>query len=152
MKDLIQNAHTIFEEDPLLFPSPDVEETTSTVASSSLFLSPEFPRSSAGVQAMNSITWHGRGLVGDTPASIQSLPSDASMDSFLTPSPAPFLSPLLGLPPSMTLKGGVETTMQEQIVPEEKGTKAVERVPNCVDKYWGHLAALMDLRTYGPLD
>ena len=21
-----------------------------------------------------------------------------------------------------------------------------------VDKYWGHLAALMDLRTYGPLD
>ncbi|KAH9032135.1 hypothetical protein EDB85DRAFT_2145695 [Lactarius pseudohatsudake] len=55
LEDLIQNAHTLFDERPSPSPSLDVTETASTLISSSLFLSPELPRSSV-VQADDSTT------------------------------------------------------------------------------------------------
>ncbi len=138
MEDLIQNAHTLFDERPSPtppVPSPDGAEITSTYTYGS-FLSPELPQP-AEIEAMGSTTRHRPGLVGGIPTSTQSsfssLPSDAAMESHLTPSPTPLLSPLLGLPSSQTLTEGVETTPQEQVpvvIPEASGTKAVETLAN----------------------
>ncbi len=133
MEDLIQNAHTLFDERPPPsppVPSLDVAGTTSTYTYSSL-LSPELPQP-AEVEAMGSTTRHRPGLIGGIPTSTQSSfsssPSDAAMESRLTPSPTPLLSPLI--PSSKTLAEGVETTMQEQVIPEARGTKAVETLPH----------------------
>ncbi len=135
-EDLIQHAHTLFDErlspSPPA-PSPDMAETTSTYTYGSLFLSPEFPQP-AEVEAMDSTTRHPPGLVGGTPvstrSSFSSLPSDAAMESRHTRSPTPLLGPLLGLPSSRTLTEGVETTAQEQVIPEVRGTEVVETLPN----------------------
>ncbi|KAH9161832.1 hypothetical protein EDB89DRAFT_693958 [Lactarius sanguifluus] len=130
MEDLIQNAYTLFGEHPSLsqpVPSPDAAEPTSTFTYGSLFLSPELPP--AEVQATGSTTRHRPEFLGGTPTSAQpsfsSLPSDTAVESHLTPSPTPLLSPLLGFPSSLT-----ETTMQEPVTPEVRGTKAVEGLAN----------------------
>ncbi len=59
LEDLIQNAHTLFDERPppsQPVPSPRVAETTS-IFTFGTFLSPEFPRSSEA-QAVDSTTRH----------------------------------------------------------------------------------------------
>ncbi|KAI9453219.1 hypothetical protein BJY52DRAFT_1189777 [Lactarius psammicola] len=136
MEDLIRNARTLFDErsspsSPV--PSSDVAETTSTFTSSSLLLTPELPRP-AEAQAMGSTTRHRPELVGGIPTSTQSsfssLPSDAAAESRRTPSQTALLSPLLGLPSSQTLTEGVEMTTEEHVIPEVRGTKAVELLPN----------------------
>jgi len=136
MEDLIQSAQTLFDERPSPsppVPPPDVAVSTSTHTYGSLFLSPEFPQP-AEVEAMGSITRHRPGLVGGIPASTQytfsSLPSDADMESRFTPSPTALLTPLLELPSSTTLIEGGEMTTQHQVVPEVRGTQAVETLPN----------------------
>jgi len=130
MQDLIQNAHTLFEERPSPsppVPSPHVAETTSIFTYGSLFLSPELSQP-AEVELIGSTTQHGPGLVGGVPMSIQtsfsSLLSEAATESRLTP-PTPLLSPLLGFPSSKR-PTGVKTTTQKQVIPEARGTKAVE--------------------------
>jgi hypothetical protein len=127
MEDLIRNAHTLFDEQPS--PSPPIPsfnaETTTLYTYGSLFLSPELPQ----VQAVGSRTAHRSGLVGGAPSSTRSslsLPSDAAMESRLTPSPAPLLSPLLGPPSSQTLTEAVEMTAQEELIPEARGPKSKE--------------------------
>jgi len=109
-----------------------VAETTSTFIPGS-FLSPELPQP-AEVQAMGSTTGNRLWLVGGIPTSTQSsfssLPSDADMESRLTPSSTPLLSPLQGPPLSKILTEGAETTTQEQVIPEARGTQAVETLPN----------------------
>ncbi len=135
MEDLIQHVDTLFDERPS--PSPPVPpahvaETMSMFTSGSLFLSPEFPQP-AEVQAMGSTSKHRPGLVGGIPTSTQlsfSSHSDADMESHLTPSPTALLSPPLELPSSTTLTEGVEMTTQEQVVPEVRGTEAVETSAN----------------------
>ncbi|KAI9456988.1 hypothetical protein BJY52DRAFT_1187604 [Lactarius psammicola] len=136
LEDLIQNAHTLFDERPS--PSPPVPpsrvaETTSTHTYASSFSSPRLPQS-AEVQAKRSITRHRPGLVGGTSTSTQSsfssLPLDSAMESRLTPLSTPLLSPLLGLPSSQTLAEGAETTTQEQVIPEVRGTNVVETLPD----------------------
>ena len=124
MEDLIQNVHTLFDEHPSQsppVPSSNVPETTSINTYGSLFLSPELPQPT---------TQRHPGLVDGIPASTQSsfssLPKDLAIDSRRTPSPSGSLSPLLGLPSSKTLTEGVETSTQEQIIPEVRGSKAVE--------------------------
>ncbi len=136
MGDLIQNAHTLFDGRPSPSPpvsSPNVVERTSTFTYGSLFLSPELSQP-AEVEAMGSTTRHRPGLVGgiltSTQSSFSSLPSDAAMESRPTTTLTPLLSPLLGLPSSQTLTEGVETTTQEQVVPEARGTKVVETLAN----------------------
>ncbi|KAI9445710.1 hypothetical protein BJY52DRAFT_1216594 [Lactarius psammicola] len=140
MEDLIRNAHTLFDErtpppESPPVPSPHVAETASTHTYASSFLSPRLPRS-AEVQAKGATTRHRPGLVGGTPASAQSSfssmlsESDAAMESRLTPSPTALLSPLLGFPSSQTLTEGVEMTTQGQVIPEARGTKAVETLPD----------------------
>ncbi|KAI9456984.1 hypothetical protein BJY52DRAFT_526951 [Lactarius psammicola] len=136
MEDLIQNAHTLFDERPFPsppVPSPHVVGETSTFTYGSLFLSPELPQRSE-VQAMDSTTRHLPGLVDGIPTSVQSffssLPSDAAMESHLPPSPTALLSPLLGLTSSKTPMEGGDTTTQEQVIPEVRVTKAVEALPN----------------------
>ena len=105
----------------------------STYIYSSLFSSPELPQGPQPpeVEAMGSTTRHRPGLVGGITTSAQSsfssLHSDAAMESRLAPSPTSLLSPLLGLPSS---NEGVETTAQEQVIPEVRGTEAVETLPN----------------------
>ncbi|KAH9008445.1 hypothetical protein EDB83DRAFT_530461 [Lactarius deliciosus] len=119
LEDLIQNAHTLFDERPSPsppVPSPDVTETASTLISSSLFLSPELPRSSV-VQADESTTRHCPELGGTPTSSQYSFPTSHSHDFMgrpLTLTVSPFLSPLLGLSSSPTLTEGVETTTQDQ--------------------------------------
>ncbi|KAI9456978.1 hypothetical protein BJY52DRAFT_1187583 [Lactarius psammicola] len=132
MEDLIQHAHTLFDERPPPSPPvplPNVVDTTSTYTYGSLFLSPEFPQP-ADVQTIGPTThhrpWHVGGIPISTHSSFSPLPLDAAMESRLTPSPTPLLSPLLGLPSSQTLTEGVEATTQEQGIPEARGTKAVE--------------------------
>ncbi len=137
MEDLIQNADTLFDERPSSSPPvplPDVAETTSTYYTyGSLFLSPELPQPGE-VQAMGSTTRHNpelvSGILRSTQSPFSSLPLDAAMESRLTPSPTPLLSPLLGFPSSQTLTEGVETTTQEQVIPEARGTKAAETLAN----------------------
>ncbi len=135
MEDLIQNAHTLFDERPSPtppVPSPHVAGTTSTFTYGSLFLSPEFPQP-AEIEATDSITRHGPGLVNgptSTQSSSSSLHSDASMESRLTPSSTPLLSPLLGFSPSKIVVEGVGTTTQEQVISEAGGTEAMVTLPN----------------------
>ncbi|KAH9007770.1 hypothetical protein EDB83DRAFT_696231 [Lactarius deliciosus] len=133
MEDLIQNAYTLFNERPFPsqpVPSPDAAEPTSTFTYGSLFLTPELPQ--AEVQAMGSATRHRPEYLGGAPTSAQpsfsSLPSDTAVESHLTPSPTPLLSPLLGFPSSQQTL--TETTMQEPVTPEVRGTKAVEGLAN----------------------
>jgi hypothetical protein len=134
MEDLIQNAHTLFDERASPSPSPNVAETASrSTLTYGSFLSPELPQP-AEVQAVGSTTRHRPGLVYDIPTSTQSsfssLPLDASMETRLTLSPIALLSPLLGLPSSKTLPEGVEMTAQERVIPEVRDTEAVETLTN----------------------
>ncbi|KAH9010250.1 hypothetical protein EDB84DRAFT_1406552 [Lactarius hengduanensis] len=128
MEDLIQNAYTLFDEHPS--PPPDAAEPTSTFTYGSLFLTPELPQ--AEVQAMGSTTRRRPEFLGGAPTSAQpsfsSLPSDTAVESHLTPSPTPLLSPLLGFPSSQQTL--TEMTMQEPVTPEVRGTKAVEGLAN----------------------
>jgi hypothetical protein len=137
VEDLIQNAHTLFDERPSqspTAPSSDVAETTSTHTHGSLFLNPEFPQS-AGVQAAGSTSRHRPGLVGSIPSSNQStfssFPSDGSVESRLTPPLIDSLSPLRGLSSSNTLTEGLGTTTQlaEQVIPKATGTEAIRTLP-----------------------
>ena len=134
MEDLIQNAHALFYESPSLsphFPSFDVAEAASTLTYGS-FLSPELSQS-AEVQAMGSTTRHHPGFVHDIPMSSQpsssSLPLGAAMEGGLTSSPAPLLSPLLGLLTSRTLTEEFESATQE---PEARDSKAAETPANSI--------------------
>ena len=136
MEDLIQNAHTLFDERPSQsspVPSSNVEETTSPHTYGSLILSPESTES-AEVQATGSASRHRTGFVWSVPASTRSsfssFPSDESVVSHLIPSPIDLLNPLLGLFSSKTLTEGVEKTTQEQLIPETRGTEAITTLPN----------------------
>ena len=136
MEDLIRNAHTLFDEEPSLspsIPSPHVTETASTCTYDSLSFSPELPQSGE-IQATGSTARHNPDLVVGIPASIQSYfsssPSDATVENRLTPPPITLLSPLLGLLSSKTLTEGVETTMQERVIPNARGASAVETLPD----------------------
>ena len=128
MEDLIQNAHTLFDESSSQSPPialSNVAEITSAHTYDSLFLSSELPRP---------ITQHHPGLVDDTPtdtrSSFSSFPEVPAMDSHHIPSPPGLLGPLLGLPSSKTLAEGVERSTQEQVIPGVRGPKAVERLAN----------------------
>ncbi|KAH9051869.1 hypothetical protein EDB87DRAFT_1836128 [Lactarius vividus] len=108
MEDLIKNVHTLFDErTPPRVPSPYGSVS-----------SPELSQS-AGV---GPTTRHRPGLVEGIPTSTQSpfsiSHSDTSVEGCLTP--------LLGLSLSQTLKDGMETTTQEQVIPWARGTHAVE--------------------------
>ena len=135
MEDLIQNAHTLFDEHPSSsqpVPSFNAAEATTPYTYGSLFLSPELPQP-AEVQAMDSSTAHRPGLVGGIPTSTRSSfssPSDPATESRLTPSPIPLLSPLLGLQSSNTLMEGVGMTTQRELTPETRRPKAVETSAN----------------------
>jgi len=125
LEDLIQNAHTLFDERSAQtppVPSSNVAETTSIYTYGSLFLSPELPQST---------TQH-HGIPTPTHSSLSSsLPSDAATDSRRPPSPTGLLSPLvLGLPSSKTLTEGLETSSQDQVIPKVKGPKAAETLAN----------------------
>jgi hypothetical protein len=131
MEDLIQNAHILFDEHPP--PSPPVPshtaETMSYLAHGS-FLSSEFS-SSDGAQAMSSTTLNHPGAVGGIPTSPQSsftAQSDSPVEGRLPPTLTPFLSPLLGLTSSQTLRERVQTIMEERVIPEPRGIQAVETV------------------------
>ncbi|KAH9029690.1 hypothetical protein EDB85DRAFT_1509827 [Lactarius pseudohatsudake] len=106
MEDLIQNAHTMFDERT----PPCVTSPYGTV------LSPELSQSGS------STTRHRPGFVEGIPTSTQSSfsisHSDTSVEGRLTP--------LLGLSLSQTLKDGTGTTTQEQVIPWARGTQAVE--------------------------
>jgi len=128
MEDLIQNVHTLFDESPSQPPSvplSNVEETISANAHGSLFLNP-LPQST---------TQHHSEFVDGIPTTSQlsfSLPSDATTNSRHTPSPITFLSPILGLSSSRTLTEGLETTMQEQVIPKGGARAAAETLPNSI--------------------
>jgi hypothetical protein len=129
MEDLIQNAHTLFDERPSQsppVPSSNVAETTFTDNYSSLFFSSKLP----GVQATGSTPRHRPGLVDGIPTSTQSSSSDAPPESRLTPPPTTLLSPLLGLSLPKNLTEGVEMTTQEQLIPEGRDTEAIRTLPN----------------------
>jgi hypothetical protein len=129
---------TLFDECPSPsppIPSPDVPETTSTPTVSSPLLTPEFPRS-AGVQATSSAGQHHPGLVDAIPeiaqSSFSSLLSDTALESCLTASPTPSNSPLLGHASSPTLKEGMETTTQEQVIPDARENETAETLSNSI--------------------
>ncbi|KAH8986368.1 hypothetical protein EDB92DRAFT_1949282 [Lactarius akahatsu] len=108
MEDLIENAHTLFDErTPLRVTSPYGS-----------VLSPELSQSAE----VGSTTRHRPGFVEGIPTSTQSSfsisHSDTSVEGRLTP--------LLGLSLSQTLKDGTGTTTQEQVIPWARGTQAVE--------------------------
>jgi len=129
MEDLIQNAHTLFD-DRTPAPSRDVVEASTTFTYGSLFMSPELPHP-AQVEGMNlDPTTRHRGIPTTDQSSFSSLPSDATTESRLRPSPTALLSPLLGLSASKTLTEGVEMTAQEQVIPEVRDTKAVKTLAN----------------------
>jgi hypothetical protein len=138
MEDLIENAHTLFEERPPpspTVPSPHVFTTMSVYTYGSSFLSPDSPQP-AEVQALD-FTTRRAGIVAGIPTSTHPFSSsespstsDAAMESRLTPPPTTLLSSLLGLEPSKTLSEGVEATMREQVIPEARGTTAMETSPN----------------------
>jgi hypothetical protein len=135
MEDLIQNVDILFDERPppsSPVPSPDMTETTSTIAFGSFF-SPEFPHPTE-VEAGSTTRHHPTfvdGIPMSTQPSFSSLPLDAAMESRLTlaPSPNSLLSPLLGFPSSRTLTEGVKTTTQG-FIPEVRDSEAVETLPN----------------------
>ena len=132
MEDLIQDVHALFDEHPSPpIPSSNASETTTPYTYGSLFLSPELPQS-AEVQVVGCRTAYRPGIGGirtSTRPSL-SLPSDAAAESRLTPSPAPLLRPLLRLPSSHTLRGGVETTTQDELIPKTRSPKLVETLLN----------------------
>ncbi|KAH9008426.1 hypothetical protein EDB83DRAFT_2531807 [Lactarius deliciosus] len=97
MEDLIENAHTLFDE--CTFPSPYGS-----------FSSPELSRSAEKHRP-------GRGST-----STQSLFSTTHSD---TPVKG-CITAVLGLSSSQTLKEGVETTTQEHVIPGVRGTQGVE--------------------------
>ncbi|KAH8986370.1 hypothetical protein EDB92DRAFT_1949284 [Lactarius akahatsu] len=105
MEDLIENAHTLFDE--CTVPSPY-----------SSFSSPELSRPAE----VGSTTQHRPGLIGGGPTSTQSSFSASYSD---TPVKG-CITALLGLSSSQTLKEGVETTTREQVIPGVRGTQAVE--------------------------
>jgi hypothetical protein len=128
LEDLIQNVHTLFDDQPAASPPAPlpVAETTSFISGS--FLSAEFPQLS-GADAIDPNIRRVQ-LVRVIPTLTQSpfssLPSGVALESRLTPSPTTFPGPFLRLPSSSTLVGGVETNSQEQVTPEVRGTEAVE--------------------------
>jgi hypothetical protein len=130
MEDLIQNAHTLFDEcdsqSPHI-PPYEVAKTTPTSTYGPL-LSPGFPQS-AKVQATSSTSRRRTGLVDSIPtstrSSISSFPSEGSVVSHLTPPQASLLSPLLGLSSSKTVMERFETTAREQLIPRARGTEAI---------------------------
>ena len=136
MEDLIQNVHTLFEElpsqSPPAYPS-NVAKTTPAYTYGSIFLSPELPP-----KLPQPTTQHHPRLVDGLPTFTQSsfshafssLPEDPAMDSRHIPSPTGLLSPLLGIPSSKTLAEGVETSTQGQVMPDVRGSKAVESLVN----------------------
>ena len=135
LKDLIQNAHTLFDEAPppvLPAPTPHVGETTSIYTYGSLFLSPELPQS-AELRATASNHREYPELVNGIPMATQSslalLPLGAGTNGRLTPPPITLLSPLLGLSPSKILTEGVGMPAQEQIIPKERAAM-VETLPH----------------------
>ena len=123
MEDLIHNAHTLFDDRTFSVPTPDV--TTSTHTFGSLLLSPE-----SNVLAMGSTTRHGLDLVGGIPESFQShfssLSSDDTIETYPTLSPIPLLNPPLGHLSSKASTVGVESTTQERVISEGRGTRTVE--------------------------
>jgi hypothetical protein len=131
MEDLIQNAHTLFDEDPSQsppIPSSGAAETTSILTYGS-FLSPEMPQS-AEVKATGSTSQHHPRLVDGISVSTQSpfsFPSDDSVESRLAQQPSGLLSPLSW---SKTLTEGAEMTTQEQLIPEARGTEAIGALRN----------------------
>jgi hypothetical protein len=133
MEDLIQNAHTLFDEGPSQpspVPSSNVEETMSTDTYSSLFFSSEWPES-AEVQAMASTSRHRPGLVDGIPTSTRpSFSSFPSPESRFTLPPIDLVSPPLGLSSPKNLTEGVETTTQERRMPKGAGTEAIRTSPN----------------------
>jgi hypothetical protein len=128
MEDLIQNAHILFDERPP--PSPPapshMAETMSYLAHG--FLSSEFSPSD-GAQARSSTTLnHPVGGIPTSPQSSFTAQSDSPVEGRLPPTLTPFLSPLLGLTSSQTLRERVRTAMGEQVIPEPRGIQAVETV------------------------
>jgi hypothetical protein len=111
LEDLIQNAHTLFDERPSESSSPPAE-----------------------VQTMGASNQHRPALVGDFPtssrSSFSSLLSDVTAESRRAPSPAARPSRLEGFPSSKTLTEGVDVTTQEQVIPEARGTEAGETLAN----------------------
>ncbi|KAH9037701.1 hypothetical protein EDB84DRAFT_1128646 [Lactarius hengduanensis] len=105
MEDLIENAHTLFDERTV--PSPHGS-----------FSSPELSRPAE----VGSTIQHRPGLIGGGFTSTQSSFSTSHSD---TPVKG-CITELLGLSSSQTLKEGVETTTQEQVIPGVRGTQAVE--------------------------
>ena len=147
MEDLIQNAHTLFDERPTPSPSvtsPDVAETASTLTYSP-YLSPDFPQLPE-VHVTGPTNRYRPGLVDVVPPSSQfpfSLSVDGAMESRLTSSPTPLLSPLLGPLSPKTLREGVETTTQEQVIPVETSVnstsaEAVSDLPTSVAEWRLH--------------
>ena len=129
IEDLIQNAHSLFDERPSpSSPISSVETTSHTYSSS--------PELRQPAEVMGSTTRHHLGLVGgistSTQSSFFSLLLDAVVESHFTPSPALLLSPpLLELPTSSKfLMEEVKTTTQEQVTPRLRGSEAVETLAN----------------------
>ncbi len=118
MEDLIQHVHTLFGgqlslNPPIHSESAGVGDTSSALTHGSLFLSPEIYQS-ADIPATGTINRLGLELSGNIPTSTRSSFSSLPLDT--TPPPNPLLSPL---PLSQTLtriKGGMETTVQEQVL------------------------------------
>ena len=115
MEDLIQNAHTLFDERPSQpppVPSFDAAERTSTDTDGS-FLSPEFLQPSE-IQATGSTSLHRPGIVDGIHASAKpslSIPSDGAVVNRYTPPRAALMRSLRGLS-SKVLTEGVQTTPQ----------------------------------------
>ncbi|KAH9037702.1 hypothetical protein EDB84DRAFT_1675592 [Lactarius hengduanensis] len=107
MEDLIENVHILFDERAV--PSPYGS-----------FLSPELPQSAE----VGSTTRHPLSLqvVGEIPTSTRSSFSSSHSESPVERR----LIPLLGLSLSQTLREGMETTTQEQVIPGARGTQAIE--------------------------
>ncbi|SRR6266702_1573190 len=133
MEDLIQNAHTLFDEHLSPSPSPPSvrPEETASVLSYSSYWSPR----SAEAQAAGPSTYLRPGPVGTVRASGRSSPSispNSSVDHLGGTTPTtltPLLSPLTALSPSQNLAEGMETRTQEQVIPETRGSKAAKALP-----------------------
>ena len=131
MEDLIQNAHTLFDEcpsQPPPVPSFNVAEATSTHTYGSLFLNTWFPRSSE-IQTTDSTFRRCPGIVDGIHTSTQSssvFPSDGAVVNRLTPPQSALMSPLRELSLSRMPTEGVQTTTQERL-PKARGTKGKSR-------------------------
>ncbi|KAN0140268.1 hypothetical protein V8E53_002164 [Lactarius tabidus] len=109
LEDLVQNAHTLFDERPSESSSPPAE-----------------------VQTMGASTQNRPAFVGTfSTSSRSSLLSDATAESRLAPSPTTRSSLIRkGFPSSKTLTEGVDATTQEQVIPEARGTESGETLAN----------------------